>query len=87
LFVAFTAEEIGGFGSQYFSKQLMPEKVMAMFNIEMIGTESKWGINSAYITGFEKTNLGEILQKNLKGTAFYILSRSLSGTTIILSFG
>jgi len=41
-----------------------------MFNIEMIGTESKWGTNSAYITGFEKTNMGEILQKNLKGSSF-----------------
>ena len=41
-----------------------------MFNIEMIGTESKWGKNSAYITGFEKSNFGTILQKNLKGTAF-----------------
>jgi Zn-dependent M28 family amino/carboxypeptidase len=41
-----------------------------MFNIEMIGTESKWGKNSAYITGYEKTNMGEILQKNLQGTAF-----------------
>ena len=41
-----------------------------MFNIEMIGTESKWGKNAAYITGFEKTNMGEILQNNLKGSAF-----------------
>ncbi|HJW17312.1 MAG TPA: M20/M25/M40 family metallo-hydrolase, partial [Flavisolibacter sp.] len=70
VFVAFTAEEIGGFGSQYFSKQYDPSQVMAMFNIEMIGTDSKWGKNSAYITGFEKTNMGEILQKNLKGTSF-----------------
>ncbi len=70
VFAAFTAEEVGGFGSQYFSKQLNPEKVMAMFNIEMIGTESKWGKNSAYITGFDKTNMGEILQSNLKGSAF-----------------
>ncbi|RYY13117.1 MAG: M28 family peptidase, partial [Chitinophagaceae bacterium] len=45
-------------------------KVMAMFNIEMIGTESKWGKNSAYITGYEKTDLGKILEKNLAGTAF-----------------
>ena len=52
IFATFVAEELGGFGSQYFSKQLPPEKVMAMFNIEMIGTESKWGANSAYITGF-----------------------------------
>jgi hypothetical protein len=70
IFTTFVAEELGGFGSQYFSKQLVPEKVMAMFNIEMIGTESKWGRNSAYITGFEKTNMGEILQQNLKGSSF-----------------
>jgi Zn-dependent M28 family amino/carboxypeptidase len=70
VFVAFTAEEIGGFGSQYFSQQMNPATITAMFNIEMIGTESKWGKNSAFITGFEKTNMGEILQANLKGTAF-----------------
>ncbi len=70
IFTTFVAEETGGFGSKHFSKELAPEKVMAMFNIEMIGTESKWGSNSAYITGFEKTDLGAILQKNLKGSAF-----------------
>lgn len=70
IFAAFTAEEIGGYGSQYFSQQFDPNKVVAMFNIEMIGTESKWGTNSAYITGFEKSNMGEILQKNLKGSKF-----------------
>lgn len=70
VFAAFTAEESGGFGSQYFSKQFPPDKVMAMFNIEMIGTESKWGKNSAYITGYEKTDMGSILQKNLEGTGF-----------------
>jgi len=71
VFVAFTAEEIGGFGSKYFSKQLNPDKVMAMFNIEMIGTESKWGTNSAYITGFERSDMGKILQKNLAGSKFH----------------
>ena len=70
IFVAFTAEEVGGYGSQYFSKQLDPTKIAAMFNIEMIGTESKWGKNSAYITGYEKTDVGEILKRNLIGTAF-----------------
>lgn len=70
VFAAFTAEEVGGYGSQYFSKQFNAEKVMAMFNIEMIGTESKWGKNSAYITGYEKTNMGEILAKDLEGTGF-----------------
>src|SRR4029079_17202142 len=70
VFVASTAEEMGGFGSRYFSKQFKPERVMAMFNIEMIGTESKWGKNSAYITGYEKTDMGSILQKNLEGSGF-----------------
>ena len=70
IFVAFTAEEVGGFGSRYFSKQLNPDKVMAMFNIEMIGTDSKWGANSAYITGFERSDMGKILQKNLSGSKF-----------------
>jgi len=70
IFVAFTAEESGGYGATYFSRQLNPEKVVAMFNIEMIGTESKWGKNSAYITGYERTDFGSMLQESLKGSAF-----------------
>ncbi len=70
IFVAFTGEEVGGFGSKFFSENIDSKKVVAMFNIEMIGTESKWGKNSAYITGFEKSDFGTILQKNLKGSNF-----------------
>lgn len=70
VFVAFTAEEIGGFGSRHFSQQLDADKVVAMFNIEMIGKPSKWGQNSAFITGFERSDFGTILQKNLTGTPF-----------------
>ena len=70
IFVAFTAEEIGGFGSKYFSEQLNPDDVVAMFNIEMIGKESKFGKNAAFITGFEKSDFGAILQRNLAGTQF-----------------
>src|SRR6202000_23479 len=51
VFVAFTAEEIGEYGSQYFSKQIDADKTVAMFNIEMIGKPSKFGQNSAFITG------------------------------------
>jgi Peptidase family M28. len=43
---------------------------MAMFNIEMIGKPSKWGQNFAFITGHERSDFGEILQKNLTGTQF-----------------
>lgn len=70
IFVAFTGEETGGFGAKHFSYNIDADKVVAMFNIEMIGTESKWGKNSAYITGFEKSDFGQILQKNLKGSEF-----------------
>ncbi len=70
IFVAFTAEEIGGFGSRYFSEQINPDKVVAMFNIEMIGKPSKFGQNTAWITGYERSDFGEILQKNLTGTPF-----------------
>jgi Zn-dependent M28 family amino/carboxypeptidase len=70
IFVTFTGEEIGGFGSRYFSKQLNPDNVAAMFNIEMIGKDSKFGKNAAFITGFERSSFGKILQKNLEGTAF-----------------
>jgi len=70
LFVAFTAEELGGFGSKYFSKKQNPDEVVAMFNIEMIGKDSKFGDNTAFITGYERSDFGAILQKNLEGTAF-----------------
>ena len=70
LFVAFTAEEIGGFGSQHFSRQLNPDEIVAMFNIEMIGKGSKFGPNTAYITGFEKSDFGSLLQEAVKGTAY-----------------
>ena len=71
LFAAFTAEEVGELGSSYFSRVLDPDKVVAMLNIEMIGTESKWGKNSAYITGYEKSDLGTIMQKNLANSPFH----------------
>jgi len=70
IFIAFTGEEIGGLGSGYFSENINPNKVVAMFNIEMIGTESKWNKNSAYITGYDKSDFGLILQRNLKNTNF-----------------
>lgn len=70
IFVAFTGEEMGMYGSRYFSQNLNADDVVAMFNIEMIGKDSKFGRNTAYITGFDKSDLGKILQKNLEGTEF-----------------
>lgn len=70
IFVAFNGEELGGYGATYFSKHINPDSVVAMFNIEMIGTESKWGKKSAYITGYDKSSFGSILQKNVAGSKF-----------------
>lgn len=70
IFVAFTGEESGGFGSHHFSDKVNADSVVAMFNIEMIGKESKFGKNAAFITGMERSDFGKILQKNLEGTAF-----------------
>ncbi|TVT41308.1 M20/M25/M40 family metallo-hydrolase [Hymenobacter setariae] len=70
IFVAFTAEEIGGFGARYFTKQLDPKEIVAMFNIEMIGKEAKFGPKTAFITGYDKSDFGKLLQANLQGTEF-----------------
>ena len=70
IFVAFAAEEVGGFGSQFFSKQLDPQQVAAMFNIEMIGKEAKFGPNTAFVTGYERSDFGKLLQANLAGSKF-----------------
>ncbi|WP_219733492.1 M28 family peptidase [Hymenobacter sp. NBH84] len=61
---------MGGFGSQYFSRQLDPDKVVAMFNIEMIGKVAKFGPNTAFITGYERSDFGPLLQQNLQGSPF-----------------
>ncbi len=70
IFVAFTAEEEGGYGSKYFSRQLDPDQIVAMLNLEMIGKPSKWGPDVAWITGFDRSTFGRILQKNIEGMDF-----------------
>ena len=65
VFSAFSAEEIGGFGSQYFSQQLNPDDIIAMINIEMIGKPSKFGVGTFWMTGMERSNLGELLNAKL----------------------
>jgi Zn-dependent M28 family amino/carboxypeptidase len=70
IFVAFTGEEAGMLGSKHFAGRVNPAEIVAMFNIEMIGKESKFGKNAAFITGFDRSDFGSILQKNLTGTGF-----------------
>ncbi|WP_442265772.1 M20/M25/M40 family metallo-hydrolase [Tenacibaculum sp. ZS6-P6] len=70
LFVCFTAEEMGLIGSKYFGKQIDPKKFVAGINLELIAKEPKTGPKTAWLTGFERSNFGEIIQKNLKGTGY-----------------
>jgi hypothetical protein len=70
MFAAFAAEEMGGYGSRYFSTQLDPDQVVAMFNIEMIGKPAVEGPNTAWITGFERSSFGEILQQAVTDTDY-----------------
>ncbi len=70
LFVAFTAEEAGGFGSRFFSSRLDPDEIVAMFNIEMIGKPAVSGPNTAWITGWDQSSFGPILQEAVEGTEY-----------------
>ncbi|WP_282638164.1 M28 family metallopeptidase [Sphingobacterium thalpophilum] len=70
IFIAFTAEELGMYGSKYFSNHIDAEQVVAMINMEMIGKDSKFGPNTVYITGYHHSDLGRLMQENLKNTSF-----------------
>ncbi len=70
LFITFTAEEIGLVGSKYFGEGVDPSNYIAGINIEMIGKESKFGAKTAWLTGFERSDFGKIIQKNLEGTDY-----------------
>ena len=72
LFVTFTAEEMGLIGSDYFGKQIPPKQVIAGINIEMIGKESPFGPKTAWITGFDRSNFGQIIQKNLLNSNYSV---------------
>ena len=70
VFVAFTAEEMGLVGSTHFGKDVDPNKFVAGINIEMIGKQSNFGPKTAWLTGFERSDFGKIIQKNLEGTGY-----------------
>lgn len=72
IFACFTAEELGLYGSQYFSGRINPDQVIAGINIEMIGKVSKFGKKTAFLTGYDRSDLGTILNNNLEGTAYAI---------------
>lgn len=72
VFAAFTAEEMGLIGSTHFEKGIDANKFVAGINLEMIGKTPSFGPNTAWLTGFERSNFGTIVQKNLEGSEYQL---------------
>ena len=70
VFIAFTAEEMGLVGSRHFGKGIDASKFVAGINLEMMGKEPNTGPKTAWLTGFERSDFGKIVQKNLEGTGY-----------------
>lgn len=68
VFIAFNGEEKGMLGSRAISKDenLNPiyDKMTALFNFEMVATESAFGKNALFMTGDEFSDLDELFNKN-----------------------
>lgn len=72
VFAAFTAEEMGLIGSTHFGKGIDASKFVAGINLEMIGKTPSFGPNTAWLTGFERSDFGKIVQKNLEGSGYQL---------------
>ena len=72
IFVAFTAEEMGLLGSRHFGQDVDGSQFIAVINIEMIGKHSSYGPNTAWLTGFDRSDFGTIIQKNLVGSSYTV---------------
>ena len=72
VFAAFTAEEMGLIGSTHFGEGIEASKFVAGINLEMIGKTPSFGPNTAWLTGFERSDFGKIIQKNLMGTGYQL---------------
>ena len=68
VFMAFNGEEKGMLGSRAISKDenLNPiyDKMTALFNFEMVATESAFGKNALFMTGDDFSDLDELFNKN-----------------------
>ena len=62
----FADEEKGLKGAHHLADRLKAENIIAGINIEMIGKESPFGPKTAWLTGFDRSDFGQIIQKNLE---------------------
>jgi Zn-dependent M28 family amino/carboxypeptidase len=67
VFMAFNGEEKGMLGSKAISEDKSLDKIYnnmtALFNFEMVATESQWGKNSLYMTGDGFSDLDELFNQ------------------------
>ncbi|QNM84283.1 M20/M25/M40 family metallo-hydrolase [Polaribacter pectinis] len=74
VFIAFTAEEMGLVGSTHFGKGIDASKFIAGINLEMIGKVPNSGPNTAWLSGFDRSDFGKIVQKNLEGSGYQLFA-------------
>jgi Zn-dependent M28 family amino/carboxypeptidase len=72
VFCLFAAEEIGLLGSEAFVRMINIKNIKANINIEMIGNTNATGPNAFMVTGYDKSTLYNILNKNMKGDRFQV---------------
>lgn len=69
LFCAFSGEELGLVGSYDFVNYLIPESIIAMINIEMIGIP-QFGKNKVMITGERNSDMPDIIKSAMSKSNF-----------------
>ncbi len=67
LFCAFAGEELGLTGSKDFVNNIPASSIVAGINLEMIGIP-QYGKNNIFITGYDRSSLPAILEKQLGAT-------------------
>ena len=67
IFIGFVGEEQGMIGSSAVAELIVPDSVIAMVNIEMIGRKSS-GYDNPFVTGSEHSKLIQLLNRNLLET-------------------
>lgn len=70
IFIAFTAEEMGLVGSRHFGKGIDANQFIAGINLEMMGKIAATGPKTAWLTGFDRSDFGKIIQKNLEDSEY-----------------
>jgi len=65
VFIGFGAEEGGILGSEYYTRTIDADSVVAMINLEMVGTASAFGEGKVWMTGSDRSNLLDLLNQSL----------------------